>query len=1010
MNKRYLMMLFLLSGYLAPAQTYYNKEQISELPGKVKRAYRRTAGFLDDATKGKFLYQPPARSKIDTLFFAADSLLIRFKDEFAYKPIRPRQVEDIHNQLENRLRRLARRNQVHATVKGYPLHRLVPNRYLNEKDPSRLSVNNQTRPVHVQNISRPYSVTSGLNNRHLALWNSHGWHYQNKLDRWGWQRATLFTTAEDVLTTSFVLPFVVPMLERAGANVYLPRERDTQPNEVIADNQDSSYAEEPDRSLFATGQGKAYGHGTHPFQSGQNPFQQGDYRVLYPEPGSKGKVIWSPAIPCDGDYAVYVAYQTLTDSDDKAHYEVRHTGGITHFIVNQQVGGGTWVYLGTFRFQSGKSKEQGSVTLLTNGSKEKVLTADAVRFGGGMGNIARNGKISGRPRWTEAARYYLQYAGFPDTLVFNQQEDKNDYVDDYRSRGRWVNYLQGGRYMEPWTTKGKNVQGLQIPIDLSIAFHTDAGHHPGTDKLVGTLAIYSSRDAEYNQQFPDGEDRLTNRDFADLLSTQITDDIRATMNKDWPQRELWDQRYSEATYPTVPSVLLELLSHQNPADMQYALDPGFRFLVSRSIYKAMLKFLAEYHQIPYVVQPLPVSRFRATLHEGRAKLSWQPVNDPLEPTAKAEQYLVYTRTEDRGWDNGVLIDTTGYLTPVLEKGTIYSFKVAAVNPGGESFPSNILAVCDAGTNAETVMIIDAFDRVSAPEIISEGNFTGFAGWIDEGVAWGNDLSTIGRQYEFNQLQPWKDDDDPGHGATYDDRTAMLPLGNNFDHVYAHGVAIRDAGFSFVSCNRLAAEEGDPELSRYRLADLICGEEKTTTAPDGSLKYMLFTPALRSTLEKFLQTERAGLFISGAYVGSDSFMTNEREVPAQEKDFVKNVLGYVGRTSHASATPLLKATEGSPLPAFDGSFGFNMDYRPDLYRVESPDAIIPADSTGMTIVRYLGNNKSGGVLFRKGYKVMTLGFPFETITGRDRQSAVMKQILDCLSQSLYPQKQKKRDPD
>jgi hypothetical protein len=665
MNKLCLIFLFLMTGYLAPAQPYYNKKQTDELPGKVKRAYRRTSRFLDDATKGKFQYRPPARSKIDTILSTADTLEIRFKDEFGYKPLRSSQVQDIRKQLENKLRGLARRQKVSITVKGYPVERLVPNLYLDDKDPLRLSTNNKKRPVHVQNISKPYRIPSGLNDRHLALWNSHGWYYQNKLDRWGWQRATLFTTVEDLLTTSFVLPFVVPMLEQAGANVYLPRERDTQINEVIVDNQDPGYTEEPDQNLFINSSGKGYGHGIRPCQSGQNPFQQGDYRVLHLKPGSKGKVIWTPFISGDGDYAVYVSYQTLPDSYDKAHYEIRHSGGITHFVINQQMGGGTWVYLGTFRFPEGRNEEKGSVTLLSDGLSGKVLTADAVRFGGGMGDIARNGKISGRPRWTEAARYYLQYAGFPDTLIFNQQEDKNDYVDDYRCRGRWVNYLHGGKYLEPWITKGKDIPGLQIPVDLSLAFHTDAGHHPGTDQLVGTLTIYSTRDAEFNQQFPDGEDRLTNRDFADLLSTQIVNDIRTGMNKEWPQRELWDQRYSEATYPTVPSVLLELLSHQNLGDMQYALDPEFRFLVSRSIYKTMLKFLAEYHQIPYVVQPLPVNRFRAELHDGRARLSWQPVNDPLESTAKPEQYLVYTRIEDHGWDNGILVDTTEYLTPVL---------------------------------------------------------------------------------------------------------------------------------------------------------------------------------------------------------------------------------------------------------------------------------------------------------------------------------------------------------
>ncbi|MEL7588178.1 MAG: fibronectin type III domain-containing protein [Prolixibacteraceae bacterium] len=996
MSKLSFFILLLTTGYLAPAQPYYNKSQIQELPGKIKRAYRRTSRFLDDATKGEFQYRPPARTRIDTLLFRSDTLEIHFKDEFGYKPLRLPQVHDIQYRLGKKLRGLARRHQVCVSVKGYPLERLVPNLYLDRKDSTRLSTKKITNQnVHVQNLSKPYRVTAGLNNRHLALWNSHGWYYQNKLDRWGWQRATLFTTVEDVLSASFVLPFIVPMLENAGANVYLPRERDTQTKEVVIDNNDTNYREQGVQGSLSTGRG--FGHPARPLHTGENPFSSGNYRILHAEPGSAGKACWVPVIPADGDYAVYVSYQSLRDSYDKAHYEIKHAGGSTHFVVNQQMGGGTWVYLGTFRFAAGENREKGSISLLANGVKGKVLTADAVRFGGGIGDIARNGKTGGRPRWTEAARYFLQYAGFPDSLVYNQQAGKNDYVDDYRSRGRWVNYLLGGRYMEPSITKGKAVTGLNIPIDLSLAFHTDAGHRPGSDEVVGTLAIYSSQDAEFNRQFPYGEDRLANRDLADMLSTQIVDDIRASINSKWTQRELWDQRYSEATYPTVPSVLLELLSHQNLADMQHALNPEFRFLVSRSIYKTMLKFLAGYRQVPYVVQPLPVGRFRAELKDGCARLSWMPVDDPLEPTAKAEQYLVYSRTGDQGWDNGTLVGKTEYQTPPLEKGTIYSFKVSAVNKGGESFPSAILAACDQGSGTDTVMLIDAFARVAAPKVISEGNFSGFAGWLDEGVAWGNDLATIGQEYEFNQLKPWKDDDDPGHGATWDNRTGMLPQGNNFDHAYVHGQAVRDAGYSFASCSREAVEEGDVALNKYRFADLIFGEEKTTVLPNGTVKYELYTPALRQALAHFLQNPKAGLFISGAYVGSDTFMKNERDVPEEEKEFIKKTLGYLGGTDYASTVPLVKATTESPLTAFDGSFGFNQEYRPDLYRVESPDAIVPSDSTSTTILRYQGNNKSAGVVFNNGYKVLTLGFPFETLTAPAHRTAVMKQVLDYLAQ-------------
>ena len=59
------------------------------------------------------------------------------------------------------------------------------------------------------------------------------------------------------------------------------------------------------------------------------------------------------------------------------------------------MGGSTWIYLGTFEF--GKDKE-GWVSLTNRTPKGyrseagTVVTADAVRFGGGVGNIARQRK------------------------------------------------------------------------------------------------------------------------------------------------------------------------------------------------------------------------------------------------------------------------------------------------------------------------------------------------------------------------------------------------------------------------------------------------------------------------------------------------------------------------------------------------------------------------------------------------------------------------------------------
>ena len=98
-----------------------------------------------------------------------------------------------------------------------------------KKDPRPASV-----PI-VEELDAP-TFTEGLAGRHIALWQSHGRYFEQKTRRWEWQRACLFQTVEDMLTPGFVIPFLVPMLENAGCYVFMPRERDIQRAEVIADN------------------------------------------------------------------------------------------------------------------------------------------------------------------------------------------------------------------------------------------------------------------------------------------------------------------------------------------------------------------------------------------------------------------------------------------------------------------------------------------------------------------------------------------------------------------------------------------------------------------------------------------------------------------------------------------------------------------------------------------------------------------------------------------------------
>ena len=104
-----------------------------------------------------------------------------------------------------------------------------------------------------------------------------------------------------------------------------------------------------------------------------------------------------------------------------------------------------------------------------------------------MGNIARNGLTGQRPRYQEAARYYLQYAGIPDTLVW-KLNDSNDYNDDYQSRGEWVNYLMGA-------PSGPTANGRPKAWEFRWTSLLPFIPMPGlrnNDTVIGTLGIYST--------------------------------------------------------------------------------------------------------------------------------------------------------------------------------------------------------------------------------------------------------------------------------------------------------------------------------------------------------------------------------------------------------------------------------------------------------------------------------------------------------------------------------------
>ena len=850
----------------------------------------------------------------------------------------------------------------------------------------------------VENASAPYTVSAGLQGEHIALYGSHGIYFNQKQDAWLWQRAKLLTTVEDLYTTGYVMPFLTPMLENAGAVVIQPRERDTQLHEVIVDNTD---AQADGEWVNVTNGG--WGPFGEVLLEGDNPFTMGGYCYKPCTAGGEGNSLtYTPMLPEAGEYAVYVSYKTVQNSSKKARYIVCHRGVETQFVVNQTMGSSMWVYLGTFDFST--ESDLNYVRLLSEGPAGQVVTGDAVKFGGGWGCVARytepesidnvpsgkeggsknrktasakksrarhaapdstepdprdNATISGYPRWIEGARYWMQYSGVPDS-VYNYTESKNDYIDDYASRGQWANWLAGGSSANP------KVEGQHIPLSLFLAFHTDAGNIK-KDSIVGTLIIYTDFDGDKEHEYPGGASRQKARDYADYVQTQIVEDIRTQYAPEWTRRMLNNSSYSESRTPKIPAVLLELLSHQNFADMVYGLDPRFRFTVSRAIYKGMLRFLHEQYGTPYVVQPLPVKDFSAQLDDNNALLSWTAVSDSLESTAEPEYYVVYTRIDDGDWDNGwrvatdkqPAVETTIPVTP----GKRYDFKVVAGNAGGISFPSEVLSVYKAKDEKGRVLIVNGFNRVGAPDMLmNDSLMAGFAP-TSYPVAYKKDVIYIGAEYDFVREHPWTSDDDQGYGACYADKAKETEIGNTFDYPVMHGKVLQKLGYSFCSCAASAVDSA--MLAKYETVDLIMGKQKETSLGVQKITkdFKTFTPNLQAAL----RTYSGNLICSGAYIGSD--MRSK-----EDQAFTKEVLHYEYRTHHATHSGKVK-WNSTHMP-----YSLVMDQNPAILPAEDPDAIRPAGDGAKIVAKYDDSGLVAAVSYQDAaHRQIIVSFPLESLT-------------------------------
>lgn len=943
--------------------------------------------------------------KIDRMRASGDRIEIYASAGLSYYPFREDNVQAIYDSIRAVLPVEYSRYKIVLYTDRHDIEDLIP-RFHRTKASNDIRFTNQSKHPLVKRLSSQNNPKQGLAGRHIAMWQSHGRYFEADDNIWRWQRPRLWETAEDLFTQSFVLPYLVPMLENAGANVLLPRERDTQNNEIIIDNDkgidDSRYVEVTGAAKWQAA-GTGFAHKRETYLSGQNPFKDGTTRYVKSiTRGKESRAEWWAAVPERGEYAVYVSYESFgSESADEVIYTVHHTGGKSEFSVNQTMGGGMWVYLGHFEFDEGEEKMLVSLSNITN-TADKKISADAVKIGGGWGNVARivpksmqkedinyQAMVSEYPRWCEGARYWLQWSGF-ERDVYSPKEDMDDYKDDYMCRSHWVNAAMGGSERLP-KEKGKS-----IPLDMALAFHSDAGVRTNED-IIGTLGIFYTQNNK--GRFEGGADRYLSRELTDLVMTQIVGDIRQTYEPNWSRRGMWNRSYYEARVPAVPTMLLELLSHQNFADMRYGNDPRFKFVVSRAIYKGILRYLSSQYNTPYTVQPLPVENFSAMFaseDSADVMLSWSPKRDELEPTANPDYYIVYTRIDNGGFDNGRKVEGTS--TRMQQKrGHTYSYRVTAVNKGGESFPSETLSSYRAENERGRVLVVNGFDRVSAPMHIQGDSLAGFYNSWDSGVAHIKDIAFIGEQRNFDRRLSHASNDNDALGSSYSDYETEVVAGNTFDYPALHGRSIAAAGFSFCSTSAHAIERGLVKMEDYKIVDIILGKQHSYSMGRGTsgVKFKVLPEALQDKIRDYTAAGGA-VMASGCYIASDLWKGIDSD--GEDRAFAREVLHYSFNGDMATRRGEVR-TIASPMNMPRIDIRFNREPSTTHYGVESPGCIAPYGRDAFIAMRYPRSNQPAAIGYKgKTYRTFVMAIPFESILDEDQRDKLMLGVLDFLNQS------------
>ncbi len=725
-----------------------------------------------------------------------------------------------------------------------------------------------------------------LNEKTIWLSAGHGWIYDSRFKAFKTQRHNTHGIVEDFSNIEAINYHLLKYLYNAGANVWTVRERDMNINEVIVDNDQGAPAY------------REFGPWATSTTSGRN---QKTYRYAVSKKQETAKAIFTPNIPKSGLYWVSVYFQNGYNRSVDTRYKIVHAGGTSHISINQEVHGNTWVYLGQFYFEKGTVGK----VILSNESSEtsQAIVADAVRFGGGIGDTpdCYHGKKSGEPRYEEGARHYAKFQGYP----------KCDGDISIRPR-----------YAEWELAKGSQEERKNA---IYLSWHSNASGVQGTETFVH----------RYKR-------RLGSRDLQKSIHNQLIKDIRKAYDPNWKNRGQKAADFGELrSLQNMPGVLLEIGFHDNKHDAYALGDPKFRNIVARAVYKGITTYFAMRNKKKPVFLPEPPTHLCAkNIGSGKINLTWKAPAFGAELGDRATAYKVYISLHGKAYTKGIETNNENYTFQNLNPGTTYFLKVSAINAGGESFSTAVVAARTPRTPNQRVeyLIVDGFDRLD------------------------RSLAIIQKEKK------------PSYAPLGNTRRLYIEQMNNYDYVIEHAASLSANGISFDGASNEAIIDQSLQLKNYYGVNWFLGRE---SKEDQTLNY-----TEQKLLKQFLDGGGT-LIISGSDIAFDLVKSGNG------KSFYRN---YLKSDFIRDDAPYAKIS-GTSNNLFKG-INFQLKNKSyGAYPLRSPDIIKPVN--GSHPVLQYKNGKIAATAYQGDFAIINFGFPLESIGNEQIRNRIFKKSIQFI---------------